>query len=182
MSKQTMSTLLSVLALIGAACEKTEEQPGGAGEAVEAVEQAAAPGSQPAPQAAAPAVVEPPAGARVFFIEPKDGALIKGPLEGDKVKVTFKMGVEGFDVKPAGEQVQGTGHHHLIVDGEHVAMGKVVPKDDTHIHFGGGQTEAELALPVGEHTVTMQFADGAHLSYGDKLSATIKINVQGEAQ
>src|SRR5678815_4742629 len=44
---------------------------------------------------------------RVFFSEPKDGAEIKAP-----VKVV--MVVEGMEVKPAGEVVEGTGHHHVL--------------------------------------------------------------------
>ncbi|MCA9543181.1 MAG: DUF4399 domain-containing protein, partial [Myxococcales bacterium] len=68
--------------------------------------------------------------------------------------------------------------HHIIIDGEGVAQGQVVPKDDKHIHFGGGQTETELELTPGKHTLTMQFADGAHMSYGPKMSQTITVEVK----
>lgn len=159
--------------LLGAACGKTEENPSGVGQAVE---QAQAPSSA----AQEPPQVTPPSGARIFFVEPTDGAEVKGALVDGKVNVKVKMGAEGIKVQEAGLQVPGTGHHHLIVDGEHVALGAVVPKDETHIHFGKGQTEAELMLAPGDHTITMQFADGAHLSYGDVLSATIKIKVAGD--
>jgi hypothetical protein len=110
---------------------------------------------------------------RVFFVSPADGAKVKSP-----VKVAF--GVEGMGIRPAGEDVkdQTTGHHHIIVDGAFVPKGTVVPKDDKHIHFGGGQTETELKLAPGEHTLTMQLADGAHISYGEPLSATIKVTVE----
>ncbi|MBM4291927.1 MAG: DUF4399 domain-containing protein, partial [Deltaproteobacteria bacterium] len=48
-------------------------------------------------------------------------------------------------------------------------------------HFGKGQTETEVTLEPGEHTLTMQLADGAHISYGESLSATLKVVVaQGE--
>ena len=62
--------------------------------------------------------------------------------------------------------LEGTGHHHLIVDGKAVPKGSVVPADATHMHFGKGQTETTLKLPPGKHTLTLQFADGAHQSYG----------------
>src|SRR5262252_374098 len=46
---------------------------------------------------------------KVFFVEPKDGAEIQGP-----VKVV--MGVEGMKIQPAGEVVEGTGHHHILIN------------------------------------------------------------------
>jgi hypothetical protein len=69
-------------------------------------------------------------------------------------------------------------HHHLIVDGGAVAKGQVVPSDAQHVHFGRGQTETELSLKPGPHTLTLQFADGAHLSYGEMMSQTIHITVK----
>jgi len=108
--------------------------------------------------------------AKVFFTEPKDGAEVTSP-----VKLAF--GVEGMEVKPAGEVVEGTGHHHVIIGPAGVPEGEVVPADKKHIHFGKGQTEAELELPPGEHKLTMQFADGSHTSYGEVMAATITITV-----
>lgn len=115
---------------------------------------------------------EKPSG-RVFFVEPKDGAEIAGP-----VKVV--MGVEGMTVQPSGEVVEGTGHHHIIVNGGAMRAGQVIPTDDTHLHFGKGQTEATLELPPGDYELTMQFADGLHRSYGEELSDTIHVTVKEE--
>jgi hypothetical protein len=164
-----ISRNLAVSLLLGAlACSKTEEEsPGGA----------AAEPTAPALQAVAPALPSPPPGSRVFFIEPTDGVEVKGPLVDGKVPVQVKMGVEGIELIPAGEQKPNSGHHHIIVDGDFVAIGTVVPKDDTHLHYGQAQSEADLALAPGEHTLTMQFADGAHMSYGPMLSQTIKVKV-----
>ncbi|WP_249204778.1 DUF4399 domain-containing protein [Achromobacter sp. Marseille-Q0513] len=108
---------------------------------------------------------------KVYFVEPKDGATVDSPVK-------VKFGVDGMAVKPAGDMTAGTGHHHLIVDGKPVPKGEVVPTDDTHIHFGKGQTETELKLAPGKHTLTMQFADGAHRSYGPDLSSTISVTVK----
>lgn len=110
---------------------------------------------------------------RVFFVEPEDGAEVAGP-----VKVV--MGVEGMTVQPSGEVVEGTGHHHIIVNGGPMRAGQVIPTDDTHLHFGKGQTETTLELPPGDYELTMQFADGLHRSYGDELSDTINIKVREE--
>ena len=128
-----------------------------------------APASQPT-TAAPDMSFKPLAGAMVSFAEPADGAEVKSP-----VKVVFQ--VEGAEVKPAGELVEGTGHHHIIIDGAATGAGEAVAKDETHIHYGGGQTEAELELAPGQHTLTLQFADGMHRSYGPELSKTISVTV-----
>lgn len=111
------------------------------------------------------------AAGRVYFVEPQDGATVKSPF-----KVRF--GVEGMAIAPAGDTKPDTGHHHLIIDGAPVPQGEVVPTDDSHRHFGKGQTETELTLPPGEHTLTLQFANGAHQSFGEAMSSRIKILVK----
>lgn len=108
---------------------------------------------------------------RVFFVEPADGATVSSPF-----KVVF--GVEGVEVRPAGELVSNTGHHHIIINGGPVAPEGIVPADDTNIHYGAGQTETELSLEPGEYTLTMQFADGIHRSYGEQFAATITVTVE----
>lgn len=136
---------------------------------------AAAPAADPA--AAMPAI---PEGAKVAFIDPQANASVKGPLKDGKVEVKVKMGAEGIEVKPAGEVVPNSGHHHLLLDAEPAAAGQVVPKDDTHLHFGKGETETTVALTPGSHTLTLQFADGIHRAYGPQLSASIEIEVAAE--
>jgi len=107
----------------------------------------------------------------VQFLAPADGATV--PQE-----FTVKMGVEGMAVNPAGEAKDGTGHHHLIVDGGPIERGQPVPADATHLHFGKGQTETALKLAPGKHTLTLQFADGLHRSYGPAMSDTITVKVE----
>lgn len=109
--------------------------------------------------------------ARVKFVQPKNGATV-----GSKFKVI--MAVDGYTIAPVGDLAKGKGHHHLIVDAGPLPEGTVVPADKTHLHFGKGQTETELELPPGKHKLTLQFADGAHRSYGPALSETIEVNVQ----
>lgn len=102
------------------------------------------------------------------------------PLNGATVSTTFavKFAVEGMEVKPAGELSATTGHHHLIIGDGPVAAGEVVPFDDRHIHFGKGQSEAMVTLAPGSYRLTLQFANGAHQSYGEAMSKTITINVK----
>jgi hypothetical protein len=99
--------------------------------------------------------------------------LIDGQEVSQEQEVIFK--VMGMKVKPAGELVEGTGHHHLIINGQHVPKGEVVPADDNHIHFGKGQTSTKVKLEKGKNTLTLQFADGLHRSYGKKYSKTITV-------
>lgn len=129
------------------------------------------------PSAEIPALPELAPNARVFFIEPLDGATLVGPLEGNAVGVTVKMGAENVAIKPAGPLEAGSGHHHVLVDTT-VADGAVIPKDDVHLHFGQGETEAKIFLRPGAHKLTLQLADGIHRSYGEALSSTIQVTVQ----
>ena len=124
-----------------------------------------------APAADAPAAEAEDETAKVFFIEPTDGATVKSPVK-------IRMGLAGMSVKPAGTMEEGTGHHHVIIGPAGVEEGTVIPADETHIHFGLGQTEAEVELKPGEHKLTLQFADGAHTSYGEGLASTITITVE----
>src|SRR5579872_3432150 len=101
-----------------------------------------------------------PAGAKVFFKNLKNGQTVKSPFK-------VEMGLEGMKLDTAGAIVAGTGHHHILIDaGDSIAAGTVVPKDSTHLHFGKAQSVTELTLPPGKHTLTLQFADGIHRSYG----------------
>lgn len=116
-------------------------------------------------------VVEAPAG-KVFFVTPKDNATVPTRLD-------VEMGVEGKTVEPAGatERDPLMGHHHIIIDGSALPDMQVVPKDEKHLHYGDGSTKTTLLLTPGKHTLTMQFADGAHRSYGPDWSSTITVTV-----
>lgn len=113
-----------------------------------------------------------PEEAGVHFVFPQEGAKIFA-------KSSVRFGVKGMTVTPAGQHIEDAtrGHHHLIVDGAPIAQGQPVPFDDKHMHFGKGQTETEITLAPGTHTLTLQFANGAHLSYGPALSKTIRVEV-----
>lgn len=108
---------------------------------------------------------------KVFFIEPKDSSELSSPF-----KVQF--GVENLVVEPAGEVKPNSGHHHILINLESTPEGEGIPFDETHKHFGKGQTEAELSLEPGQYKLTLQFANGAHQSYGKALSDTISITVK----
>ena len=110
---------------------------------------------------------------RVFFIEPKDDANVA-----QEFKVV--MGVAGMTVKPLGDMSPDTGHHHLLINSENVPSGDFVPVDKPtqYMHFGKGQTETMVKLAPGKYKLTLQFADGAHRSYGESMRATLSVTVK----
>ncbi|MHC5064312.1 MAG: DUF4399 domain-containing protein [Planctomycetota bacterium] len=119
-------------------------------------------------------VVEVPAERRVFFKSPADGAKVKSPF-----KVEFGlvgMGLTAASV-PATIPDKTVGHHHIMIGSGFLSPGEAVPENETNIHFGKAQTETELNLAPGKYSLTLQFADGLHLSYGETMAATIQIEV-----
>ena len=110
----------------------------------------------------------------------KDGVYFENIKNNAKVPTEFllKFGVKGMTVKPAGVMDDKTGHHHVIVDGAAVPEGTVIPMDEKHLHFGKGQTETLMKLAPGKHTLTLQLANGSHVSYGPKWSKTIRVKVE----
>jgi hypothetical protein len=121
---------------------------------------------------AVPSLPDVPAGAKVFFKNLKDGETVKSPVK-------VEMGIQGLKLDTAGAIVAGSGHHHLLIDaGDSIPSGQAVPKDEHHLHFGKAQSSTEVTLTPGKHVLTLQFADGAHRSYGAKLAATITVNVK----
>ena len=108
----------------------------------------------------------------VYWISPKDGATVERSF-------TVRMGVKGYELAPASEGLQeGTGHHHIVVDGGPVERGVAIPFDATHLHYGKAQKEAVIELEPGTHTLTLQFANAKHESFGKKFAKTITVNVQ----
>jgi hypothetical protein len=107
----------------------------------------------------------------VSFVEPVNGATVTSPFK-------VKFAVTGMDIKPAGDMAANSGHHHLLINAAAIKAGETIPANDTHLHFGKGQTETEVKLPPGSYTLTMQFANGLHQSYGAPMSSAIKITVK----
>lgn len=113
-----------------------------------------------------------PAGARVYFITPADGAVVRNP-----VRVVF--GLSGMGVAPAGVERPNTGHHHLLIDTALADFDAPIPADEGHLHFGGGQTEAEIQLPPGRHRLQLVLGDHNHVPHDPPvISEPITITVE----
>ena len=84
-------------------------------------------------------------------------------------------------VEPSGEINGGAGHFHILVDTDFIAAGEVILTDEQHLHYGKGQTTVSIELAPGEHTLRLQFADGAHIALeGDAYRDEIVIVVSEE--
>ena len=101
-----------------------------------------------------------PDGASVYFIDLEDGATVSSP-------VTIRFGLSGMGIAPAGTEKEHTGHHHLLIDVtlDDDALNWPLPSDDNHRHFGGGQTEVQLELTPGEHTLQLLLGDWSHIPH-----------------
>ena len=111
----------------------------------------------------------------VFFLQPTTNAIVPPTF-------TVKMGAVGVEVEPSGDIVPGSGHMHILVDTDFIPAGEVIPTDEQHLHFGDASLEAELTLTPGEHTLHLQFADGAHIALeGDQYRDTIVVFVETDA-
>jgi len=92
---------------------------------------------------------------------------------------TVEFDLQGMTLAPAGDATPNTGHHHLLVDVPAPDLGQVIPKDAQHLHFGQGQSTAEITLPPGQHTLQLLLGDGNHLPHNPPvLSPPITITVQ----
>jgi hypothetical protein len=111
---------------------------------------------------------------RVYFGNLEDGSNVESPFK-------VQMKAENLIVEPATMGVnEGHGHFHIIVDAPLASPSEPMNKDEKHIHYGGGQTEAELNLPVGQHTLILQFAKGDHVPYDPPVYQQVQINVTKE--
>ena len=81
----------------------------------------------------------------------KDGDVVPS-----KLKINF--GLRNMGVAPAGSDRDNSGHHHVIVDAETPPLDQPIPNDFNHLHFGSGQTEADIVLRPGEHTLQLIWA------------------------
>lgn len=116
-----------------------------------------------------------PDGASVSIASPEDGATVPTTF-------TVKFMISGMGIAPAGSDIDNTGHHHLLIDMDELPpLDRPLPATDQLLHFGGGQTETELTLPPGEHTLQLVLGDYTHRPHDPPvISDKITINVVSE--
>jgi hypothetical protein len=116
-----------------------------------------------------------PPGAAVYFVDLQDGARLPP-------KATIRFGVKNMEVAPAGSDKENSGHHHLLIDTELPPLDHEIPNDFNHLHFGRGQTEAEVSLSPGEHTLQLLLGDKDHIPHSPPvMSAPVRVVVAEDA-
>ena len=69
-------------------------------------------------------------------------------------------------IAPAGTDQPNSGHHHLLIDvAEAPDMKQPLPANEHVVHFGKGQTETQVTLPPGKHTLQLVFANYLHIPH-----------------
>lgn len=108
-----------------------------------------------------------------YIISPSDGQTV--PEE-----FTVKFGLSGMGIAPAGIDKAGTGHHHLLIDVDELPkLDEPLAATSNIRHFGGGQTEATISLPPGEHTLQLLLGNYTHVPHdnpvlSDKITITVE--------
>lgn len=114
-----------------------------------------------------------PEDAKAYIIDPVDGAEVEKNF-------TVRFGLSGMGVSPAGLEKDKTGHHHLLINLEEMPdLSKPLPASDNLKHFGGGQTEVELTLEPGTHTLQLLLGNHLHIPHdkpvmSEKITITVK--------
>ncbi len=107
-----------------------------------------------------------PDGASAYIISPANGDTVASPL-------TVVFGLDGMGVAPAGTEKDNTGHHHLLIDTGQPALDEPIPADDNHVHFGGGQTQVQIELTPGEHTLQLLLGDLNHIPHDPPVASEL---------
>ena len=93
-----------------------------------------------------------------------------------QVKIFF--GLRNMGVAPAGSDRENSGHHHLLIDTDLPPLNAPIPNDFNHLHFGAGQTEAEITLQPGQHTLQLLMGDKDHVPHTPPvMSQRIRVRV-----
>ena len=101
-----------------------------------------------------------PVGAMVYFVDVKDGVTIAEGI--------VHFGMRGMGLAPAGVDRPNSGHHHLLIDTDLPPLSEPIPSDFNHLHFGNGQTEAEINL---RHPASIRFSCSWGISLRSAFSA-----------
>lgn len=114
-----------------------------------------------------------PEAATAYIIEPSNGATVSQNF-------TVKFGLSGMGVAPAGVDKENTGHHHLLIDtAELPDLTEPLAASDQLKHFGGGQTETQLSLEPGQHSLRLVLGNYSHVPHNPPvISAPVTITVK----
>jgi len=115
-------------------------------------------------------------GATVGFANLADGDVVPPGF-------TVQFSISGMGIAPAGSAIENTGHFHLLIDLPQLPdLSQPLPANEHIVHFGKGQTSAELNLEEGEHALQLLLADHAHVAHDPPvMSEVITVTVSSAA-
>lgn len=88
--------------------------------------------------------------------------------------VTVQFNVTGIEAQELAKQ----GHLHLIIDKPLPQQGETIPADANHLHLSATQTEVELKLSPGKHSLQLLLGNHHHTPHKDNIhSEVLVINV-----
>lgn len=111
-------------------------------------------------------------GPSVQISAPEDDAKIAGNV------VSLAVDVEGIDIVKADGDTSGkTGHLHVFIDSDPVAVGEAIPKAPNVVHSADNPVVIP-GLSVGDHTLTVVVGDGTHTRM-DVEEQSVHVTVEG---
>lgn len=114
-----------------------------------------------------------PESATAYIISPKNGDTVTDPF-------TVQFGLSGMGIAPAGIDRPNTGHHHLLIDVDELpSLMEPLQASTQLLHYGAGQTETQLNLPPGEHSLQLVLGNYSHIPHdnpviSEKITVTVK--------
>ncbi|MEM6255761.1 MAG: DUF4399 domain-containing protein [Cyanobacteria bacterium P01_D01_bin.156] len=114
-----------------------------------------------------------PASAEAYIISPANGDTVSSPL-------LVQFGLSGMGIAPAGIDRPNTGHHHLLVDVDELpSLTEPLQGSAQVLHYGAGQTETELSLTAGDHTLQLVLGNYSHIPHDNPvISEKITVTVE----
>lgn len=109
------------------------------------------------------------------ILHPPDGAVLGSP-------VPVVLAADGVELAPCGPPAPCEGHLNVLVDRPCLHRGELVPSatlraDHLGVHaLTDGSRVLLLDLPVGEHTLCVQLADGARVAFGATHTVTVTVD------
>ncbi len=114
-----------------------------------------------------------PESATAYIIAPSNGETVSSPF-------IVQFGLSGMGIAPAGIDRPNTGHHHLLIDVDELpSLTEPLQGSEQVLHYGAGQTETELSLTPGEHSLQLVLGNYSHIPHDNPvISEKIVITVE----
>jgi len=179
-AKKRLIVVLAGLAGVLAGCKADESEKAAlsSAQAPAVTPTAIVPAKAPEPTIEELNAFKPPtAKGKVFFKDLKDGAKVRGKVFMGAVAMKLELAAEGMKVEPAGAVHENAGHFAVGIDSQPVPLATALAKNGGYQVYEKGETEVQVGVRPGAHTLTLQLVDARNRSYGPEWAQTVKIKV-----